>query len=413
MIGRLPTYRLRKPELGTELVKVKRLAEAVELFDAALEQKPTLTGAKYNRACALMLMGKVDEARLALADLASQEHTHVEPLLNYSALLLSQNADEEAVAVLHRATSLFPMHAPTWHNYGTALKRTGNPNLARKAFRRALSLNPRDVSTAVEVAKCLIEEGEVEHAVSELRAALRHSTMDGPARELLSQLLVELGRADEAVVELDAAVWTGATVEGRFVRAWALATQKDYVAALAAMQAYIASGGQRLEQATISRAIWLLRLDRPAEALAISEQGLQAASKSAFLHAVAALAAVEMGLTERANELSETAVRLDDSSLTRGVRARTLSDSGDTDAALECAIRAVELDPANPDAKAVAAVGLLRTGRPDEAWPLLESAIADGWEDSGFFRREQAVARMLAEGSVPPRLATWMTDNAS
>jgi hypothetical protein len=60
-------------DLGTELVKVKRFADAVELFNQALERDGGLLGARYNRACALMLMGRMDEARADLAQFAASE----------------------------------------------------------------------------------------------------------------------------------------------------------------------------------------------------------------------------------------------------------------------------------------------------------------------------------------------------
>ena len=397
-------------ELGTELVKVKRFADALELFDQALELDATSVQARYNRACVLMLMGKVDEARANLTQLAAAESPRVEPLLNYSAVLLSQGNNDEAAEVLEKATASFPMHAATWHNYGTALRRTGRVMEAERAFRRALSLNPRDTSTAAEVAKCLVKRGQLEHAASELECALLYSTTDGKARQMLASLLVQLRRPEEAVAVLNEAAWTGATVEGRFSRAWAVAEQGDYAGAITAMEGYVANGGRRLDEASTSQALWFLRSDQPAQALEVCENRLGAGSESGFLHAVAALAAVENGLGERAIELGRTAVRLEESSIAVGVLARALLGSGANDAALDRARYALELDDENPDASAVAALARLRSGRADdETWTLMESAIAHGWEDRRFFMRDEAVAKRLIEGSVPALMAAWLT----
>lgn len=397
-------------DLGTELVKVKRFADAVKLFDQALERDGALLGARYNRACALMLMGRMDEARADLTQFAASESPHVEPLLNYSAVLLSQDCNDEAVEVLARATASFPAHADTWHNYGTALRRTGRSKEAHLAFRRALSLNPRDASTAVAVAKGLVERGKLEHAASELEAVLRYSTKDGKAREMLASLLVQLHRPDEAVTVLNQATWTGATVEGRFSRAWAVAEQGDYAGAIKAMDGYLSNGGKRLDEATTSQALWFLRSDQPAQALEVCEQRLGVGSESGFLHAVAALAAVENGRPERAIELGRTAVLLDESSVAVGVLARALLESGDNDAALDRANYALELDDENPDASAVAALARLRSGRADdETWTLVESAIAHGWEDRSFFMRDEAIAKRLVEGALPALMAAWLT----
>lgn len=395
-------------DLAIELVKVKRFTEAIELFNAALDESPTLIGARYNRACALMLSGKVDAARSELEDLAAQENPHVEPMLNYSALLLSQKCNEEAVEVLERAVGLFPRHAATWHNYGTALKRTRGRAAALRAFRRALALDPRDVSTAVEVAKCLIAKGDLEHAAAELQVALGHSTQDGKARELLSRLLIQLGRPDDALAALDAAAWVGATVEGRFMRAWSLAEQGNHAEALEAMDAYLKAGGERGQDAAISKAVWLMHLNLPAAALGACETWLNEPTASGFLCAVAASAALDLGLTERARQLAERAVQLEESSLTAGVLARVLAEVGETEAAHNMATRALELDADNPDAKAVAARSLIHKGNPGEAWALLEAAIDGGWSDVQFFSRDPTVQRVLASGSIPTRLASWL-----
>lgn len=400
-------------ELGTELVKVKRLEDAIELFDQALTAQPSLIAARYNRACALILGGRTDEARAALAELATDAATHVEPLLNYSAVLLSQGCNDEAAEVLARATTAFPGHAPTWHNYGTALRRMGREKEAQQAFRRALSLNTRDASTAMEVAKGLVKRGHLEHAAAELRAVLRHSTGDGKARQMLASLLVQLRRPDEALAALDAAVWTGASVEGRFSRAWALAEQGDYEAAISSMDAYLANGGKRLDEATVSRALWFLRIDKPTQALALCEARIVAGSASSFLHAVSALAAVENGKPQRALGLAQAAVRLEESSVAVGVLARAALETGDTEGAVAHARRALELDSDNVDASAVAALALLRMRRDsDEAWDYLDSTIAGGWEDRDFFTRDEAFATALAGGSVPPHIAAWTDGQA-
>ena len=87
-------------DLAMELVKVRRFNDAMELFEAALARSPTLLAARYNRACVLVLSGRVEEARIELADITSREQPHAEPVLNYSALLLSENCNREAEEAL-------------------------------------------------------------------------------------------------------------------------------------------------------------------------------------------------------------------------------------------------------------------------------------------------------------------------
>lgn len=396
-------------DLATELVKVRRFEDAIELFDQALDAQPSLVTAQYNRACALMLAGRTDAARKALAELAAGPAKHVEPLLNYSAVLLSQGWNDEAADVLARATAAFPTHAATWHNYGTALRRIGREREVQHAFPRALSLDPRDASTAMEIAKGLVRRGQHKHAAAELRAVLRHSTSEGKVREMLASLLVQLRQTDEGLAVLDAAVWTGASVEGRFSRAWALAEEGDYEAAISSMDAYLA--GKRLDEATTSQALWFLRIAKPRQALDLCEARVRAESDSSFLHAVAGLAALEQGMPRRALELAEAAVRLEESSVAVGVLARALLETGDTERALDSATRAFDLDCDNPDASAVAALALLRTSPDaDEAWRHLDSALASGWEDCNFFTRDETFNGRLARGLVPEHIAAWVTE---
>lgn len=158
--------------VAAERIQDGSLAEAVELLDEVVQERPDDPDAHLLLGSALSLIPR----------------------------------RERAIESLLRALELRPEHAQSYATAGMALARLGERDVAATVFERAISLNPALGDAHLNLALILAGREDYEGAARHMAEALELETevsARAHLRFLNGKLLVELGRVEDAVGEYE------------------------------------------------------------------------------------------------------------------------------------------------------------------------------------------------------------------
>lgn len=142
-------------ELAAALVEARRLPEAIEHFQLAVQLQPDSAEAENNLGAALLEAGRVDDA----------------------------------IDHFTRSTQLSPALDHAHANLGRALLHAGQPGAAVEHLRVAVRLDPDNPDHRDALGVALIRAGEIDAAVVELQHAARLKPDDANVRENLEEAL--------------------------------------------------------------------------------------------------------------------------------------------------------------------------------------------------------------------------------
>ena len=194
--------------VGAELLRQRRFAEAIPLLEAAVSKTPQFAAAHYNLAIALK-----EESQGGRSIVALQEALRWHPDFPEAHHLLSTNLSEhgrmmEALAAAEAAVRLRPQAGEYRTNLGVLLWRAGRPTDALPHLVAGCDLNPMDPVALNNLGAALEQTGQSAQAVERLDAAIRLRPNYPEARSNLAMSLVSLGRHREAAAHLQAALAT-------------------------------------------------------------------------------------------------------------------------------------------------------------------------------------------------------------
>ena len=191
---------------GKRLIRAGRAAKAVEVLRRAVDLKPDGAATQLDLGCALMAMGRLQEAAQTLA-LAIRLDGRM-PTAHYCLAQIFDGFGQEAMAMAgyKAAVALKP-------DLVDAQMRLGDLYLARDlradaeaAFRAAGSASARDGVTArIAEARAAEAFGDFEAALAKMRAAVAAHPKSGEARAILANLLTQSGLLEEAATEFERA----------------------------------------------------------------------------------------------------------------------------------------------------------------------------------------------------------------
>lgn len=193
-------------------------AEALTHFDAALALEPEAGVVHHSRGLALRQLGRLDEAREALARPANAEVAFPDPLAERLATLaesagaflqrgnraLVAGRLDEAVAAYRRAVEADPEAVEARRNLALALLRHGDAKAAVEALQAGLAHDPQRVWLHFDLGNAYLAAGEPELAVGAFQRAVELVGDFTDARFNLANTLVSLGRWQEAAEQLEA-----------------------------------------------------------------------------------------------------------------------------------------------------------------------------------------------------------------
>ncbi len=158
---------------GSQLLEVKRPAEALALLEQALEQDPNDVISRYNKALALSDLGRKEDALREYEEVARRDPTDGTALAEAAKILSETGQHQRAIDAYAKAVAAQPKNVVLRHGQAlTCLVAKRFPE-AEAAAREALALAPGDAECLNMLGRALSRRGKIEEAVPHLQAAWR------------------------------------------------------------------------------------------------------------------------------------------------------------------------------------------------------------------------------------------------
>lgn len=328
-------------EQGQNAQQRGELDSAVRFYTSAITSDPTLFQAHYQRATALIALGR----------------------------------DKEAEADLKKVIEAKPDFARAHRAMGQILLDRGLTEDAKREFARAIELDPKLASVRLYHASALIKSGENQKAIENLRMAIELGEANALVYALLGVAEERLAKPDEAFADYSRAIEMDKTIaparEGRArvyeARGELAKAIEDYA---------IAYRAQPSQDTAIKLASLYTRVGKPEAALQIYRFLITDRPNDYLLRAEVARLMNENGQTEAAMKEITGLVKLSPGN------AKLLALAGDIyfkdkpDEAAEYYRKAFEIDPKNNQARVQFGASLVRSMQFDAALPVLADAIA-------------------------------------
>jgi tetratricopeptide (TPR) repeat protein len=176
----------------------------------------------------------------------------------------------EAAQCFAAALRIEPNDAHVWHDFGTALRKSGRDEAAFDAFRNALSIDPTRAESYLNLGNLLIDAGQLDDAVNCFERAAQCDSQLAVARSRLAEQWSNRGRPEQAEMLFRQSLG----LEPEQVRGWfglgrTLEDLGDAQGALGCYRQVLARCPSHV--AAITQALGLSRDSAPAELLANAE----------------------------------------------------------------------------------------------------------------------------------------------
>jgi len=282
--------------------------EEIRYYDAILRHDPHNVAVLIKKGKALYHAGDYHEAISAMRAAAEVDPDKKEVYMFMGAAYEKLENHEDAASAFRRATELDPVDARAWMNYGHVLEKMERYEEAASAYHRAITIDPNDFRAWYRRGRALYRAGKMEEALENLLQALELRE-DPKVLKLALQVATEMER------------WNVAATVGKKLLPYA--TDDDHV--------------------RIATALW--RAGRGEEALEVIEAGL---AKGVNLE----LLRLKIRILEELGRHRELISAID-AIMNEGVsdadlwvaKARAYRNLNKYKSALECYIKAVEIDP--------------------------------------------------------------------
>jgi tetratricopeptide (TPR) repeat protein len=180
--------------------------EAVALYQRAIRSDPGAAEAHNNLGCALLSLGRLEDAVTALTRAVELRPGYAEALDTLGVCLAELGRPGEAVPYLERAYAAAPDSVATAFHLGNALMAVDRLAESRAAFERALQLEPCFAPAHNGLGATLARASDPDAAAGAFRAALAIEPAFGDAACNLGRVLLEGGAIAEAVVWFERAI---------------------------------------------------------------------------------------------------------------------------------------------------------------------------------------------------------------
>ena len=317
------------------------LNSAVRSYSNAIKSDPSLFQAYYQRATALVGLGR--------------------------------GADAEAD--LRKAIELRPDFARAHRALGQVLLDRGMTEEAKLALSRAIELEPKLGGVRIFYASALIKSGDAERAIEQLRAAIEQGESVPLAHALLGVAEERSGKPDAAFADYSRAIEMDANnATAREGRARIFESRGELAKAI---QDYsIAYRTQPSQDVAVKLANLHARVGQPQAAIQAYRALIQEKPNDLLLRAELARLLSENGQAEDAMKEMSALVATNPRDTKLLVMAGDVFFNEKPDAAADYYRKAVEADPANNRARVQLGASLVRSMKYEMALPVLADAIS-------------------------------------
>lgn len=194
-----PNNAMALTNLGGELVKAGRFAEAIKVYDAMLGPLPESTDSDSTPAPTAAPAGQSPEAIARAERLLKLNASEAEAHNNMGIALTFSSRSNEALRHFRKAVQINPQSAEAHMNVGHALLAAGNYQEAIASYETAIRLNPELARAHGNLGLALRMLGRQQQAVVHLKTALVLDPTYLKAGGDLLGAYAELGQAEEAI----------------------------------------------------------------------------------------------------------------------------------------------------------------------------------------------------------------------
>jgi Flp pilus assembly protein TadD len=167
-----PNYARVHNRMGTEFLKMGKLAEAVAEFKQALDADPTYAGAHNNLGITYERLGNEEaQGQFERAIQLRPDFTHAH--FNLARILMQKGRVAEAVTELQQTIQIDPNHVGALNMLGMALGRQQKFTEAQSHLERAVRLEPDHAEVRNNLGAVYSAQGRLREAVVQFEAALR------------------------------------------------------------------------------------------------------------------------------------------------------------------------------------------------------------------------------------------------
>jgi tetratricopeptide (TPR) repeat protein len=262
------------------LISAKRLAaydDETQLWREVLQHQPNNYMAHNNFGRLLLNSGQIPDAINHLRLSVAQKPDYYPAFNNLGVALDHSGQYAEAIEALKEALRIDPVYTNALLNLSNTLQQLGRLSEAREKLERALELRPDDAETQNNMGVLLASSNQVSQAIEHFRLATRLDPQYAKAHINLGNVLSTLGDDEEAIRELRQAIVLQPNRAGLHNDLGiVLGKNQQNEAAIEQFQIAVKLD-PKFAQAYSNLALILARLNRPAEAIATSQRGIDVA----------------------------------------------------------------------------------------------------------------------------------------
>ncbi len=191
-----PSFADTRYKLANALKEARDYPEAIEYYLSLLASFPELTNL-------------VDEGKLACTDsveLPTEPRTlHVQSLNNLCVLLIEQNRNSEAIALLQQGIRFFPEHASFHINLGIASSNQNKWKISLDCFLTAVDLEPANANTHFNAGHAYQNLGLYTEAIACYQKAIQYNSAHFESHNNSGMIYLEAADFDSARTSLEKA----------------------------------------------------------------------------------------------------------------------------------------------------------------------------------------------------------------
>lgn len=192
--------------VGEELVRMGRPAEAIPILQKAVKESPDYAPAHFNLGVAFNAAGRKDEALNEFESAIKLLPDFFDAQAAMALTLLETGRPVGAVEHFREAARIRPDMAGIHRDLGNALMRADKRSEAIGEFEAALKIDPNDAATHNSFAVALQQEERLDEAIQQYEAALKLKPDDAGTHSNLAIALDEKGNHEAAIEQFNRAL---------------------------------------------------------------------------------------------------------------------------------------------------------------------------------------------------------------
>jgi protein O-mannosyl-transferase len=192
--------------LGTELLRLGQVDEAIAHDRAALRIRPGDANGRTNLANALLQKKEYPEAIKHYREVIGVRPNDSEMHRNLAKALYQSGAVDQAVAEFREALRIRPKDSDAAYSLGNVFLEKGDAKTAIPYFRKAVEANGKNVAGHYNLAIALQRNGDLEEAIAQFRQTLQIDPRNVPAHNNLAITFLKEGKTREAITEWEEAL---------------------------------------------------------------------------------------------------------------------------------------------------------------------------------------------------------------